>query len=214
MGRRSQRRSCVRHLAADAGTTDSRSRLVARDRLGFHPRSLPAALSAPLVGVGDVRRADGAGLAGSESRATSLADDPCHFGRADHSGHRYRAERRQPGAGHDAPARRCLARCCHGLGRACPGEAALSALIWSPFADEETAAATAATLLDEGLVACANILPPMRSIYVWNGELVERREVGVLFKTDAALLDRATARLAEIHPYEAPAVLGWRTDTA
>ena len=28
------------------------------------------------------------------------------------------------------------------------------------------------------------------------------------------LLDQATARLAEIHPYETPAVLGWRTDTA
>lgn len=63
-------------------------------------------------------------------------------------------------------------------------------------------------------MACANILPPMRSIYVWNGERGEGREVGVLFKTDASLLDRATARLAEIHPYEAPAVLGWRTDTA
>jgi periplasmic divalent cation tolerance protein len=36
----------------------------------------------------------------------------------------------------------------------------------------------------------------------------------VLFKTDASLLDRATARLAEIHPYQTPAVLGWRTDTA
>ena len=36
----------------------------------------------------------------------------------------------------------------------------------------------------------------------------------MLFKTDASVLDRATARLAEIHPYETPAVLGWRTDTA
>ena len=27
----------------------------------------------------------------------------------------------------------------------------------------------------------------------------------------AVLLDRATARLAEIHPYDAPAVLGWAT---
>jgi periplasmic divalent cation tolerance protein len=90
----------------------------------------------------------------------------------------------------------------------------VSALIWCPFADEETAAAAANRLLDEGLVACANILPPMRSMYVWHGERGEAREVGVLFKTDAALLDRATARLAEIHPYDTPAVLGWRADTA
>ncbi len=90
----------------------------------------------------------------------------------------------------------------------------MSALIWCPFADEDSAAAVASQLLDERLVACANILPPMRSLYVGQGERGEARECGVLFKTDASLLDRATARLAEIHPYDAPAVLGWRADTA
>lgn len=90
----------------------------------------------------------------------------------------------------------------------------MSALIWCPFADEASAEATANQMLEEGLVACANILPPMRSLYVWQGERGEAREVGVLFKTDASLLDRATFRLAEIHPYDTPAVLGWRTDTA
>ncbi|KRA81584.1 divalent-cation tolerance protein CutA [Altererythrobacter sp. Root672] len=90
----------------------------------------------------------------------------------------------------------------------------MSALIWSPFGDEASAEEVARQMIDERLVACANILPPMRSIYLWQGEIDESAEVGVLFKTDAALLDRATARLAEIHPYEVPAVLGWRTDTA
>ena len=90
----------------------------------------------------------------------------------------------------------------------------MSALIWCPFADEASAATAAGQLLDEGLVACANILPPMRSLYTWQGERGEAIEVGVLFKTDAALLERATARLAEIHPYDTPAVLGWRADAA
>lgn len=90
----------------------------------------------------------------------------------------------------------------------------MSALIWCPFADEASAAAAAGQLLDEGLVACANILPPMRSLYTWQGERGEAVEVAALFKTDARLLDRATARLAEIHPYETPAVLGWRADAA
>ena len=90
----------------------------------------------------------------------------------------------------------------------------MSALIWCPFADEASAVAAANQLLDEGLVACANIFPPMRSLYTWQSERGEAVEIGVLFKTDASALDRATARLAEIHPYETPAVLGWRTDTA
>jgi len=88
------------------------------------------------------------------------------------------------------------------------------ALIWSPFADLDSAAQAAGRLLDEGLIACANILPPMRSLYCWQGERGEAEEVGVLFKTDAALLDRATERLAELHPYDNPAVLGWKVDAA
>ncbi len=90
----------------------------------------------------------------------------------------------------------------------------MSALIWCPFPDEEAAASVARQLLGERLIACANILPAMRSIYSWQGDVGEGREVAVLFKTDATLLDGATARIAEIHPYEAPAVLGWRTDSA
>jgi periplasmic divalent cation tolerance protein len=87
-----------------------------------------------------------------------------------------------------------------------------AALIWCPFASEEAAAAAAAQLLDEGLVACANILPGMRSLFVWQGERGEARECGALFKTEAGLLERAVARLAAIHPYETPAIAGWRAD--
>lgn len=88
------------------------------------------------------------------------------------------------------------------------------ALIWCPFADEASAAEAAGVLLDEGLVACANIVPGIRSLYVWQGKRGEAAECAALFKTDAALLNRATVRLAEIHPYAEPAVVGWRADAA
>ena len=88
------------------------------------------------------------------------------------------------------------------------------ALIWCPFGSEDDAARIASQLLDEGLVACANILPGVRSLYLWQGERGESRECGVLFKTDAALLDTAIVRLTEIHPYDTPAITGWRTDAA
>jgi len=86
------------------------------------------------------------------------------------------------------------------------------ALIWCPFATEDDAAEAAGLLLDEGLVACANILPPMRSLYAWRGERGEARECGALFKTNAALLSRAIERLEAIHSYEAPAIIGWLSD--
>ena len=87
-----------------------------------------------------------------------------------------------------------------------------AALIWSPFESEEAAAKAASQLLDEGLIACANLVPGMRSLYIWQGERGEARECGALLKTDASLLDKAVARLAAIHPYETPAVAGWRAD--
>ena len=86
-----------------------------------------------------------------------------------------------------------------------------AALIWCPFASEEAAAKAAAQLLDEGLVACANLVP-VRSLYAWQGERGEASECGALLKTEARLLDKAVARLAAIHPYETPAIAGWRAD--
>lgn len=94
------------------------------------------------------------------------------------------------------------------------GAAETPALIWCPFPDPETARATATTLLDERLVACANMLPEMTALFEWNGERAEAMETGVLFKTNAALLDRAVERLAALHPYDEPAITGWRCDAA
>ena len=89
---------------------------------------------------------------------------------------------------------------------------AKAALIWSPFASEEDAAAAATLLLDEGLIACANIMPAMRSLYQWLGERGDSRECGALLKTEAGLRARAIARLEETHPYDAPAITGWEAD--
>ena len=87
-----------------------------------------------------------------------------------------------------------------------------AALIWSAFETEEAAVQAASQLLDEGLIACANILPGVRSLYTWQGERGEARECGALIKTEAGLLERAIARLAAIHPYDTPAIAGWRAD--
>ena len=80
-----------------------------------------------------------------------------------------------------------------------------AALVWCAFPDGDAAALAAKTLLDEKLIACANILPAIRSLFEWQGEREEATE---------ALLDRAIGRLAEVHPYAEPAIVGWRCDAA
>jgi periplasmic divalent cation tolerance protein len=92
--------------------------------------------------------------------------------------------------------------------------ARVPALIWCPFPDAKSAATIADTLLDEGLIACANLLPGMVSHFAWNGERGTSEEAGAIFKTNAALLETATARLADLHPYDEPAIVGWECEAA
>lgn len=89
-----------------------------------------------------------------------------------------------------------------------------AALAWCPFPDADSAARAADTLLDEALIACANILPPMQSRYVWRGQREVAEETGVLFKTHADLLEKLVARISALHPYDEPAILGWGCDVA
>ena len=89
-----------------------------------------------------------------------------------------------------------------------------AALIWCPFPDEASAMQAADLLLDEELVACVNIMPAIRSLYRWNGLKDEGREVGVLFKSNDALLDSAIKRIGSLHPYQTPAITGWVCDAS
>ncbi len=89
-----------------------------------------------------------------------------------------------------------------------------AALVWCPFPDRATAREIASRLLDEKLVACANIVGTIEALFAWDGERGEGDEVAVLFKTTADRLDAAVERLGALHPYDTPAVLGWRCEAA
>lgn len=60
------------------------------------------------------------------------------------------------------------------------------------------------TLVEERLAACVNLLPPMDSVYRWEGRVERETERQVVIKTSR---DRAVAlwdRVRELHPYEVP----------
>ena len=85
-------------------------------------------------------------------------------------------------------------------------------LIWCPFPDEAEARRAADALLNEGLIACANLVPGLVSLYVWQGERGEAREVGLLAKTHQSLAAAAIAKLEQLHSYQTPAIIGWKSD--
>lgn len=83
-------------------------------------------------------------------------------------------------------------------------------LVTAPSTDK--AAELARALVEEGLAACGNILPGLRSIYRWEGKVQDEAEVLLLLKTRAALFEPLRARIVALHPYQVPEVL--RIDVA
>ncbi len=61
--------------------------------------------------------------------------------------------------------------------------------------------------VEEGLVACANILPGVTSVFRWDGAVQAEAEVILLMKTRAARFEAVRAAVAARHPYEVPAIL-------
>lgn len=83
-------------------------------------------------------------------------------------------------------------------------------LILSTCPDADTAQRLARTLVDERLAACVNLLPGVVSTYHWQGQVEQATEVQLLAKITADRRDALMARLAELHPYELPEILGGR----
>lgn len=78
---------------------------------------------------------------------------------------------------------------------------------FSTFPSPEKAADIARTLVSEGLAACANLVPAVRSIYRWQGEVQDESETLAILKTTRAKVEEMTARLVALHPYEVAEVI-------
>jgi periplasmic divalent cation tolerance protein len=73
--------------------------------------------------------------------------------------------------------------------------------------DIETAQKISRTLLQEGLIACANILPKMESLYWWEGKIESTQEVVLILKSTSVQSSRIIARVESLHPYNTPCIL-------
>jgi periplasmic divalent cation tolerance protein len=62
-------------------------------------------------------------------------------------------------------------------------------------------------LVDAGLAACVNVLPPMVSIYRWKGEVQRESECQLVIKTVGSRVDAVHASVSELHPYDMPEFL-------
>ena len=62
-------------------------------------------------------------------------------------------------------------------------------------------------LLEERLIACANIIGPISSLFWWKDKIDEVTEFLVLMKSHSKLFDKLSKRVKKIHSYEVPEIL-------
>ena len=71
----------------------------------------------------------------------------------------------------------------------------------------EEAEKIARILVEKGLAACANILSPVRSIFVWEQNLTEETEVLLMFKTKRDLFGHLAEEVKKLHSYNLPEII-------
>jgi len=78
-------------------------------------------------------------------------------------------------------------------------------IVFFTAANEEEAKKIVERLLEEKLVACANMFP-VKSAYWWEDKLESSVEIFVWMKTRADKFERIVERIKELHSYELPVV--------
>lgn len=81
--------------------------------------------------------------------------------------------------------------------------------VYSTFPTRDEALSLARSLLDQKLVACANITPGITSLYHWEGKLEQQEETALVLKTSEFRAAEAMDWLRRHHPYATPCILGW-----
>ena len=80
-------------------------------------------------------------------------------------------------------------------------------MVVTTAADAEEANRLGRMLVEEHLAACVTLVPTVRSIYWWQGEIESADECLMLLKTTEDRLEKLEARLRELHSYDTPEFL-------
>ena len=81
-----------------------------------------------------------------------------------------------------------------------------SIVVLTSCPDEAAATRIAGALLEAGLAACVT-RQPVRSMYRWEGRLVDEPEVLLVIKTLASRFTDLEMRLKSLHPYRVPEII-------
>ena len=65
----------------------------------------------------------------------------------------------------------------------------------------------AGALVERGQAACVNLIPQVRSIFRWKGQVCDEAEGLLIVKTTPAMLENVRQTIRDLHSYELPEIL-------
>lgn len=79
--------------------------------------------------------------------------------------------------------------------------------IWVNCPSKECAHKIADACIEGRLAACANVYPPIASVYRWNDRIERESETPLVMKTRAELFADVCAKVRALHPFEVPSIV-------
>ena len=80
-------------------------------------------------------------------------------------------------------------------------------LVTVTTANKTEAEKIAHALLNERLIACANIIGPAHSLFLWQGKIESAEEHVILMKTRKNLFHKISEKVKALHSYEVPEII-------
>ncbi len=80
-------------------------------------------------------------------------------------------------------------------------------VIYVTAKDKRQATTIATALLKDRLIACANVVPQITSIYTWKGKIEQSKEVLLILKTKKTSFHAVAKKVKSMHSYEVPEII-------
>ena len=62
-------------------------------------------------------------------------------------------------------------------------------------------------LLERRLIACASLVPQIRSLYTWEGKIADERECLMVLKSSREMFSELQAEIEKLHSYSVPEII-------
>jgi periplasmic divalent cation tolerance protein len=80
-------------------------------------------------------------------------------------------------------------------------------IVYCTCGTPDEALTIAGSLVEARLAACVNVLPPVQSIYRWQGKVETAHEVLLIIKTTQEHFAAVKSRITQLHSYDTPEII-------